>query len=32
MNDTQQQVQRAIDRLIESGAERGLQVAVYKEG
>ena len=31
MNDTQQQVQRAIDRLIESGAERGLQVPAYKE-
>jgi hypothetical protein len=27
MNDLQQQVQEAIDHLIESGAERGLQVA-----
>jgi CubicO group peptidase (beta-lactamase class C family) len=32
MNDVQQQVQEAIDRLIESGAERGLQVAVYRDG
>jgi CubicO group peptidase (beta-lactamase class C family) len=32
MNDLQQQVQEAIDRLIESGAERGLQVAVYRRG
>jgi CubicO group peptidase (beta-lactamase class C family) len=32
MNDLQQQVQEAIDRLIESGAERGLQVAVYRHG
>src|SRR5215211_8529260 len=32
MNDIQQQVQEAIDRLIESGAERGLQVAVYRHG
>jgi hypothetical protein len=29
MTDIQQQVQGAIDRLVESGAERGLQVAVY---
>jgi CubicO group peptidase (beta-lactamase class C family) len=32
MNDTQQQVQEAIDRLVESGAERALQVAVYRHG
>ena len=32
MNDLQQQVQRAIDELVESGAERGLQVAVYRHG
>ncbi len=32
MNDIQQQVQEAIDRLVESGAERGLQVAVYRQG
>ena len=32
MNDLQQQVQEAIDRLVESGAERGLQVAVYRDG
>jgi CubicO group peptidase (beta-lactamase class C family) len=32
MNDVQQQVQEAIDRLVESGAERGLQVAVYRHG
>ena len=32
MNDVQQQVQKAIDRLVESGAERGLQVAVYRQG
>jgi CubicO group peptidase (beta-lactamase class C family) len=32
MNDTQQQVQEAIDRLVESGAERGLQVAIYRHG
>ncbi|MDQ3643447.1 MAG: beta-lactamase family protein [Actinomycetota bacterium] len=32
MNDLQQQVQEAIDRLVESGAERGLQVAVYRHG
>ncbi len=30
MNDVQQQVQEAIDGLVESGAERGLQVAVYR--
>ena len=32
MNDIQQQVQKAIDQLVESGAERGLQVAVYDQG
>jgi CubicO group peptidase (beta-lactamase class C family) len=32
MTDTQYQVQQAIDRLVESGAERGLQVAVYRNG
>jgi CubicO group peptidase (beta-lactamase class C family) len=32
MNDIQQQVQEAIDQLVESEAERGLQVAVYRHG
>jgi CubicO group peptidase (beta-lactamase class C family) len=32
MTDIQYQVQQAIDRLIESGTERGLQVAVYRNG
>ena len=32
MTDTQNQVQQAIDRLVESGAEQGLQVAVYRHG
>jgi CubicO group peptidase (beta-lactamase class C family) len=32
MNDVQRQVQEAIDELVESGAERGLQVAVYRHG
>ncbi len=32
MNDLQHQVQEAIDGLVESGAERGLQVAVYRHG
>jgi CubicO group peptidase (beta-lactamase class C family) len=32
MNHIQQQVQEAIDQLVESGAERGLQVAVYRHG
>ncbi|CAA9455699.1 MAG: putative esterase [uncultured Rubrobacteraceae bacterium] len=32
MNDLQRQVQEAIDDLVESGAERGLQVAVYRDG
>jgi CubicO group peptidase (beta-lactamase class C family) len=32
MSDIQRQVQQAIDELVESGAERGLQVAVYLRG
>jgi CubicO group peptidase (beta-lactamase class C family) len=32
MSDMQRQVQQAIDRMVESGAERGLQVAVYQNG
>jgi CubicO group peptidase (beta-lactamase class C family) len=32
VTDLQQQVQEAIDRLVASGAERGLQVAVYRDG
>jgi CubicO group peptidase (beta-lactamase class C family) len=32
MADIQQQVQQAIDQLVESGAEQGLQVAVYRNG
>ena len=32
MTDIQGQVQEAIDELVESGAERGLQVAVYRHG
>src|ERR1051326_654971 len=32
MNDIQKQVQHAIDQLVESGAERGLQAAVYRRG
>ena len=32
MNEIQNQVQQAVDRLVESGAERGLQVAVYRHG
>lgn len=32
MHDAQRQVQEAIDQLVESGAERGLQVAVYRRG
>ncbi len=32
MGDAQNQVQEAIDRLVESGAERGLQVAVHRRG
>lgn len=32
MTDIKQQVQEAIDGLVESGAERGMQVAVYRHG
>jgi CubicO group peptidase (beta-lactamase class C family) len=32
MTAIQQQVQQTIDRLVESGTERGLQVAVYRHG
>jgi CubicO group peptidase (beta-lactamase class C family) len=32
MTDMQKQVQEAVDRLVESGTERGLQVAVYRKG
>jgi CubicO group peptidase (beta-lactamase class C family) len=32
MSDMQRQVQQAIDRLVESGTERGIQVAVYRHG
>jgi CubicO group peptidase (beta-lactamase class C family) len=32
MTDVQKQVQEAIDQLVESGAERGVQVAVYRNG
>src|SRR4028119_1480682 len=32
MNDIQEQVQETVDRLVESGAERGLQIAVYHHG
>src|SRR5215469_9332166 len=32
MSDAQTQVQDAIDRLVESGAETGVQVAVYQQG
>ena len=32
MNHLQQQVQEAIDGMVESGAERGLQVSVYRDG
>src|SRR5262249_22968175 len=32
MSDVQQEVQKAIDELVESGAERGVQVAVYRRG
>jgi len=31
MSDIQQHIQEAIDQLVESGAERGLQVAVYRD-
>jgi len=32
MDKLQQQVQQAIDQLVESGTERGVQVAVYRDG
>ncbi len=32
MSELQQQVQDAVDQLVESGAERGVQVAVYQHG
>ena len=32
VNDVQKQVQKAIDQLVESGAERGMQVAAYRNG
>ena len=32
VNELQQQLQQAIDELVESGAERGLQVSVYRHG
>jgi CubicO group peptidase (beta-lactamase class C family) len=32
MDKLQQQVQQAIDQLVESGTERGIQVAVYRDG
>jgi len=32
MSELQQQVQEAIDKLVESGVERGIQVAVYHRG
>ncbi len=32
MSRVQKQVQQTIDRLVESGAERGIQVAAYKRG
>ena len=32
MNELQQQIQEAIDGLVESGTERGLQVAVFRDG
>ncbi len=32
MDDFQNQVQKAIAGLVQSGAERGLQVAVYRSG
>jgi CubicO group peptidase (beta-lactamase class C family) len=32
MNEVQQEVQQALNQLVESGAERGLQVAVYRQG
>jgi CubicO group peptidase (beta-lactamase class C family) len=32
MHKLQQQVQETVDQLVESGAERGVQVAVYRDG
>lgn len=32
MNDLQRQIQEAIDELVESGDEQGLQAAVYRDG
>jgi CubicO group peptidase (beta-lactamase class C family) len=32
MDDIQRQVQQAIDELVEAGTERGVQVAVYRDG
>jgi len=32
IRNLQMQVERAIDEMVESGAERGLQVAVYRNG
>lgn len=32
MSDVQKKVQKAIDELVDSGAERGMQVAVYRRG
>jgi CubicO group peptidase (beta-lactamase class C family) len=32
VNNVQQQVREAVEELVESGAERGLQVAVYRHG
>lgn len=32
MNDVQAQVQKAINEMVDSGVERGLQVAVYRDG
>jgi CubicO group peptidase (beta-lactamase class C family) len=32
MHDVQNQVQKAVDAMVESGRERGVQVAVYKNG
>ena len=32
MSELQQDIQKVIDELVESGAERGVQVAVYRDG
>src|SRR5262245_55779944 len=32
VSDLKKQVQQAIDQLVKTGAERGLQVAVYQQG